>query len=298
MVSSLLEVIDNKQSKKIARTAKPMSAHNRLVANQTDMPSLTARIEGLQGDEGDSGESNDYLVFAKPILTLITQIKMSTDVPDVNKLHQQAVTEMGQYISALEAESRSTFLIDCSAYCLCAALDEAVLSKEWGTQSIWVQESLLSMFRSETLGGERFYLIAEKMCEEPRKYLGVIELIYTLLSLGFEGQYYGPYKEQRNQVKNQLYQIISQTKGKVAKQLSPHSLDNRTIAFREKRKVKIKRILITSLIVIAILYVWYSYEIFQVNKYNIESLKKVGRVAPVTTFIQLIGRNKYSQRTP
>jgi|GEM_PF-7044902 len=289
MVSTLLEVIEQKPTKKLVR---PQNAIAKNVSLQGKDLHLTKHLQsGYQADVIGEHENNYYLDFAKPILTLLTQIKMSIDVPDVAKLHQQAVTEMSGYIADLEGQGLSTFLIDCSAYCLCAALDEAVLSKDWGTQSVWVQESLLSMFRSETLGGERFYLITEKMCEEPRKSLGVIELIYTLLSLGFEGQYYGPYKEQRNQIKNQLFQVITQTKGKIAKNLSPQSLDNQTIIFRKKRKIKIRRLLASAMAVLFALYFWYSYAIYQVNQSNMNALARIGREAPVTTFSQFDRQN-------
>ena len=110
-------------------------------------------------------------------------------------------------------------MIDSACYCLCAALDEAVLATSWGTQSIWTQQSLLSMFRGETWGGERFYTITDVLVKEPRKYIFVLEFIYILLSLGFEGRYYGKGRVLRDEVRNRLFQKIRSFNSHPQKQL-------------------------------------------------------------------------------
>jgi type IV/VI secretion system ImpK/VasF family protein len=239
-------------------------------------------------------KSAAYLFYAKPALMLMTQIQQSVRMPNIEKIHQQFIEEINLYIQSLEQLECSPFLIDCSAYCLCAAIDETVLATEWGTKSIWVQKSLLSLFRSETLGGERFYIIIEKLCEEPRKHIGVIELIYTILSLGFEGQYYGKDREKRNTIRNHLYQVIYKERGKIIKQLSPHWSDVQTIESRVKRKLVVKRLSLIGVICIIILYVFYSFEIAQVNHSVINRLDRLGNESPITAYSQLINRELFT----
>ena len=153
------------------------------------------------------------------------------------------------------------------------------------------------MFRSETLGGERFYLIAEKLIEEPRKHVGVLELLYTLLSLGFEGQYYGPLREKRDQIKNHLYQIISQIRGKVVKQLSTHWQDNHTLQMRTKRKSFIKKFCISTLGILCLLYAYYSYAIYENNAINNQLFNSIAHKSSITTYSQLINRDLFNNKS-
>ena len=89
-------------------------------------------------------------------------------------------------LSEMEVERASILVI---RYCLCSAIDEAVCSQEWGEKSRWSQNSLLSEFHSETFGGEKFFLILERLKSDPKKYRCAIEFLYLLMQLGFKGRY-------------------------------------------------------------------------------------------------------------
>lgn len=74
-------------------------------------------------------------------------------------------------------------------YCLCAAIDEAVLSQPWGADSGWSQNTMLTEFHNETSGGDKFFIILERLKADPRKYRYVIEFLYLLLQMGFKGKF-------------------------------------------------------------------------------------------------------------
>lgn len=93
-------------------------------------------------------------------------------------------------------------VIEKSTFCLCSAFDEAILYTEWGEQACWENESLLSKVFSQRNGGEAFFVLLEKACEQPGKLVDFIELQYMLLMLGFKGRY-------RNSDNSTLYQIKS-----------------------------------------------------------------------------------------
>ncbi|PKF51071.1 type IVB secretion system protein IcmH/DotU [Enterovibrio nigricans] len=89
-------------------------------------------------------------------------------------------------LDEMEVE-RATILV--VRYCLCAAFDEAVLSQQWGADSRWSQNSLLAEFHNETSGGDKFFIILERLKNEPKKYRYVIEFLYLLLQMGFKGKF-------------------------------------------------------------------------------------------------------------
>ena len=64
-----------------------------------------------------------------------------------------------------------------------------VLSTPWGGESEWSHQSLLSTFHNETLGGEKFFLILERVMPDPATNLELLELMYLCLSIGFKGKY-------------------------------------------------------------------------------------------------------------
>lgn len=74
-------------------------------------------------------------------------------------------------------------------YVLCTALDESVSTSPQGAHGGWSRQALLSTFHNETWGGEKFFQIIDRCIQQPARNLYLLELIYLLLSLGFEGRY-------------------------------------------------------------------------------------------------------------
>jgi type VI secretion system protein ImpK len=243
-----------------------------------------------------ASDHNPIMIAATPLLTLMTQIRHCANVPDVPRLHQQIVTEVTQFIQNLRTLHIAPRVIDCCAYCICAALDEAVLATEWGTQSLWVQQSLLSMFRSETLGGERFYVIAETLAKDPRKNKDSLELVYALLSLGFEGRYYGQNRMVRDEIRNRLFQMVRLSRGKVEKQLSPVWREAHKEHQGAKRRIRLKRLSFTTLALIVFVLVTYNIMAYHTSVPTITSMQKIGRESPITAYSQLIDRSLFPDR--
>ena len=73
-------------------------------------------------------------------------------------------------------------------YAICATLDDVVLNTPWGGNSNWGQQSLVATFAQETVGGDRFYAMLQKLESTPAQYLDLLEFIYMCLTLGFEGR--------------------------------------------------------------------------------------------------------------
>ena len=76
-----------------------------------------------------------------------------------------------------------------SRYVLCTAVDETVSISLHGENGEWGKHGLLSTFHNETWGGEKFFQILDRCMQQPARNLYILELIYLLLSLGFEGKF-------------------------------------------------------------------------------------------------------------
>ncbi|MGI9332199.1 MAG: type VI secretion system protein TssL, long form, partial [Gammaproteobacteria bacterium] len=98
-----------------------------------------------------------------------------------------------------------------------------VLSHSWGNESVWATSNLLSSFHNEVAGGETFFRLLETLGQDPRGNLYLLELMYVLLSLGFEGRY----RMQPNgrnaleDIRERLYRVLRAQRGDQDRELSP-----------------------------------------------------------------------------
>lgn len=134
--------------------------------------------------------NNSLLIAAMPLLTFIQNIRSAKYCEDINKLQMNLIAQIEQFERDVQLFGYDQRTLLAARYCLCTALDEAVLNTEWGINSMWVQQSLLALLHNETSGGQRFYIILKKLSENAENNLDILELLYFILSLGFEGKYY------------------------------------------------------------------------------------------------------------
>jgi type VI secretion system protein ImpK len=166
---------------------------------------------------------NPLVVAAGTLLAVITRIRNTIEHRDVQALHQQLVTGVKTFDLQLKQQNIRPEHALSARYMLCSCLDEAVLNTPWGSQSLWSQHSLLSLFHKETAGGEKFYIILSKMLEAPAQNIEILELSYLLLSLGFEGRYKldARGRDQIESIKDNLFTTIEQVRGEFVQELAP-----------------------------------------------------------------------------
>ncbi|KFG93451.1 hypothetical protein GQ56_0131825 [Burkholderia paludis] len=113
-------------------------------------------------------------------------------------------------------------------YCLCTALDEAATQTTWGKGESsgieWIKGGLATTFHEDRQGGEKVYLLIGRLLAEPREHRDLLEVIYEILSLGFEGRYRGDAngKRKHDAVRQRLYSEITAQRGIAPTALSPH----------------------------------------------------------------------------
>jgi len=103
-------------------------------------------------------------------------------------------------------------------------IDEVVLGTPWGSESLWSEQGLLISFHNEAWGGEKFYLLLDRLLRSPGENIALLELLYLCLALGFQGRYQAREggQEQRSEVTERLYQAIRTQRGDPEPELSVH----------------------------------------------------------------------------
>lgn len=168
---------------------------------------------------------------------------------EIIKLQRGHVEDIEELRNRLEAEVRSfsnqarTVGLkesECTAasYLLCTALDERVTSSRIpGVVAEWSSKSLLSTFHKETHGGEVFFQVLDRAMQQPASNLYLLELIYLLLSLGFEGKYRlqdrGPLtlESLRDSLFKQIRLLRGEPAPDLSKKIEHRVFKNRTYAY-------------------------------------------------------------------
>lgn len=166
---------------------------------------------------------NPIVNAASTLIAVFEKTHQSMSHADVGGLHQGLTNEIRLFENKLKEIGVKPEIVLSARYCVCTALDEAVLNTPWGTESGWSQRSLLSVFHNETAGGEKFFLILERMREYPAENIDLLELLYLFLSLGFEGKYrvINRGRDMIEQLRDELYSIIRRQRGEFERSLSP-----------------------------------------------------------------------------
>lgn len=178
------------------------------------------------------------LVNAAAFLLLeIIKIKRG-HVEDLEELRNRLEAEVRSFSNQAQTvglkESEST----AASYLLCTALDESVTSSNMpGAGAEWSAKSLLSTFHKETHGGEVFFQVLDRTMKQPASNLYLLELIYMLLSLGFEGKYRmqdrGPLTLEsfRDSLFRQIRLLRGEATPDLSKKIEHRAFKNKTYAY-------------------------------------------------------------------
>nr|WP_042546928.1 type IVB secretion system protein IcmH/DotU [Yersinia aldovae] len=136
------------------------------------------------------GESlNTMIDAATPLLGMVLRLKDMENQSLPEQLYQQVVTDIRAIEQYLQTKGYEPGAIISFRYVLCTFIDETALGHGWNTQNGWLQQSLLVHFHNETWGGEKVYVLLERLMGEPKRYQDLLEFIYLCFCLGYRGRY-------------------------------------------------------------------------------------------------------------
>lgn len=166
---------------------------------------------------------NPLVNTASTLLAVFEKTRHTLSHADIGGLHQRLASEIKNFEAHAKEQGIKPEIVLSARYALCTALDEAVLNTPWGSESAWMQRTLLSVFHNETAGGEKFFLLLDRVRQTPAENLNILELFYILLSLGFEGKYRVVHRgrETLEQIRDELFRIIRTHRGEYERELSP-----------------------------------------------------------------------------
>ncbi|CAN7217630.1 MULTISPECIES: DotU family type VI secretion system protein [unclassified Variovorax] len=178
----------------------------------------------LPAEVGELGLLNPLVSAAAKLLVLIGKLRNLAQAPNVQSLRASTADAVNQFDAAARRAGISNETVLAARYILCTALDEAVANTPWGVQGGWNKQSLLVQFHNETWGGEKIFQLLAKLAQDVPTHRQLLELIYSVLALGFEGRYrvIDNGRAQLDTVRQRLADLIAKDRPPVEAELSPH----------------------------------------------------------------------------
>ncbi|KVO39577.1 hypothetical protein WJ96_20180 [Burkholderia ubonensis] len=169
--------------------------------------------------------ANPLLEAASPLLRMLADMPAAFDAPEaVAGLRTLLVREVDVFQKLCEKANLPWKHMAVVRYCLCTALDEAANRTRWGGDGAWAAQGLLITYEGEVDGGEKFFLLIGRMATDPQEYVDVLDVLYRVLGLGFEGRYSVVADGRRHleQIRQRLWTLITGAHDAVQPELSPH----------------------------------------------------------------------------
>jgi type VI secretion system protein ImpK len=200
---------------------RPMAPEPRAYAPS---PPMQSRQPAAAVRDFSAAGLNPLLQAASPLLTLMGRLRTSLSNPDIGSLRRQVLEQIREFEERARAGGVANETVLAARYALCSAMDEAVMSTPWGSQSDWGGQGLLVTLHREAWGGEKFFDMLQKISADPGRHIDLMELQYVCLALGFTGKYGVAERGHTRlaEIQSDLYRRIKDYRGVAPTELSLH----------------------------------------------------------------------------
>ncbi|WP_165967879.1 type VI secretion system protein TssL, long form [Sapientia aquatica] len=236
-----------------------------------------------------SAARNPLLEAAKPLLLAIaTMPKQLNDPIQIEGFRGLLKREIRSFQDiCAKANIRREHLITAS-FCLCTALDEAASSTYWGGSQnlgdvgIWASGLLSESFHQDSHGGKKFFLLVARLSSNPTEHGDLLEVMYHILSLGFEGQYHNDPNGQRQleATRYHLFTQLSNIHGAFNRELSPN-----WVGVPHQKSIFMRSLPVWALALVCglgllIMFGWYQYQLSSLARQVTNNIMAIEKMAP------------------
>ena len=200
------------------------------------MPDWMGLVESVPPGEpfderlkGVLAAQNPLLEAARPLIRAVADIPALMTPRQARQFHTSLIQEMdvfAQLCDRAKVEERDMLG---ARYCLCTALDEVIMRTPWGQGGgktfSWAQHDLAGALHQDRQGGTKVFLLLSELMQHPREHVDLLEVIFRLMSLGFEGRYRHIKNGHQDHelIRQAVYKAIQAQRPPVPAQLSPNA---------------------------------------------------------------------------
>ena len=250
-----------------ASNARPQSASAPAMGGGGGAASVKLHGDGL----------NPLVAAANPLLDLVLPLRHMVSYPQVENLRLQLVAAIKTFETQAKAALVEHEAIAAARYSLCTFLDETISSTPWGGGGVWASRSLLVTFHNEAFGGEKFFLILQKLCQDPRANIQTLELMYLCIALGLEGRYrvIEGGRSQLEILRERLQQLIQKERGTAEPELSVHWMGASGKGESLWRMIPVWVIAAIAAVILVLLQLLLSYRLSSISDPVFENIHKI-----------------------
>jgi type VI secretion system protein ImpK len=158
-------------------------------ASQPAPQAPTGKDVPLSLDTMMSGSLNPLVNAAMPLLAAAPRVRHTARHPNPAALRDALAEGIRKFEAQARAQGLANEQVVAGRYILCTLLDESAASTPWGGSGAWSGNSLLVQFHNESWGGEKVFQLMSKLAENVDANRNLLELLYVVLGLGFQGRY-------------------------------------------------------------------------------------------------------------
>ncbi len=202
---------------------------------------------------------NPMIDAATPLLGMTQRLRDVTSLDNAEEVYKQVVNDMLAIEHILQTKGYESGAVISFRYILCTFIDELAMQHPWNTQNNWGTHSLLVRFHNESWGGERVFLLLERLMSEPKRYKDLLEFVYLCFCLGFRGRYKVGvgHVEEFNKLFRQLHDLITSMQGKSGQLIFSQGKSLKS-TYSLHKKISIKTLSIWLIAGLAMIYLVYS----------------------------------------
>lgn len=258
-----------------------------LFGESADVAHLVSESSTQERLTAVAAAQNPLLEAAQPLLRALADMPAALESDAVALFHQLLEREVAAFQSiCTTAQVRHEHVVAAS-YALCTALDEAANSTPWGggqggEAGIWAGQQLAAKFHGDTKGGDKFFLLVGRLAASPQEHVDLLEVLYQILGLGFEGRFSTAAngRRQLETVRHRLFSLLGNARGDVPSDLSPHWKGVGAGKFRLLRSVPVWVTGSVLTLILFGLFAWYKYQLLQSSADLQQRIAAIGRLRP------------------
>ncbi|AGB79561.1 type IV / VI secretion system protein, DotU family [Enterobacteriaceae bacterium strain FGI 57] len=251
-----------------------MSEHSVLLPDGDDSQDTVAPPEWENAASHDSGERhssrqyrlslrgnsiNAMIDAATPLLGMVMRLSTMNSLMMPEHLFSQVVTDVQAVEQLLQEQGYEPGVIVSFRYILCTFIDEAALGNGWSNRNEWIKQSLLVHFHNETWGGEKVFILLERLIREPKRYQDLLEFLYLCFSLGFRGRYKVAVHnlDEFERIYRRLHHVLHTLRGDAPFPLLHQDKKTQGGRYQLIKRLTIKHVLLGGIVVLALFYLFY-----------------------------------------